>query len=75
MTGVVMKTRGPCDSLAPRCNQSPTAGVITVYNNPLSRSRMGRIAWSLLRHPVKSREFPAKNERLVTAADMVRFGV
>ena len=75
MTGVVMKTRGPCASLAPRCNQSPTAGVITVYNNPLSRSRMGRIAWSLFRHPVKSREFPAKNERLVTAADMVRFGV
>ncbi len=75
MTGVVMKTRGQCDSLAPRCNQSPTAGVITVYNNPLSRSRMGRIAWSLFRHPVKSREFPAKNERLVTAADMVRFGV
>ena len=75
MTGVVMKTRGPCDSLAPRCTQSPTAGVITVYNNPLSRSRMGRIAWSLFRHPVKSREFPAKNERLVTAADMVRFGV
>ena len=75
MAGVVMKTRGPCDSQAPRCNQSPTAGVITVYNNPLSRSRMGRIAWSLFRHPVKSREFPAKNERLVTAADMVRFGV
>jgi hypothetical protein len=49
--------------------------VITVYNNPLSRSRMGRIAWSLFRHPVKSREFPAKTERLVTAADMVRFGV
>ena len=75
MTGVVMKLRGLCDSLAPRCNQSPTAGVITVYNNSLSRSRMGRIAWSLFRHPVKSREFPAKNERLVTAADMVRFGV
>lgn len=70
-----MKSRGPCVSLAPRCNQSPTAGVITVYNNPLARSRMGRIAWSLFRHPVKSREFPAKNERLVTAADMVRFGV
>jgi len=49
--------------------------VITVYNNPLARTRMGRIAWSLFRHPVKSREFPAKNERLATAADMVRFGV
>jgi hypothetical protein len=41
----------------------------------LSRFRMSRIAWSLLRHPMKSREFPAKHERLVTAADLVRFGV
>ena len=46
-----------------------------MYINPLARSRMGRIAWSLLRHPVKSREFPAKHERLVTAAELVRFGV
>ncbi|MEZ0052709.1 hypothetical protein ABIA30_003731 [Mycobacterium sp. MAA66] len=46
-----------------------------MYTNSLSRSRMGRIAWSLLRHPVKSREFPAKHERLVTAAELVRFGV
>ncbi|TXI62603.1 MAG: hypothetical protein E6Q55_12515 [Mycolicibacterium mageritense] len=46
-----------------------------MYMNPLSRSRMGRIAWSLLRHPVKSREFPAKNERLVTADELLRFGV
>ncbi|MGB8404676.1 MAG: hypothetical protein WCE30_11510 [Mycobacterium sp.] len=46
-----------------------------MYTNQLSRSRMGRIAWSLLRHPVKSREFPAKHERLVTAAELVRFGV
>jgi hypothetical protein len=46
-----------------------------MYANPISRSRMGRIAWSLLRHPVRSREFPAKNERLVTAAELVRFGV
>jgi len=46
-----------------------------MYTNPLSRSRMGRIAWSLLRHPVKSREFPASRERLVTAAELVRFGV
>lgn len=45
-----------------------------MYTNPLSRSRMGRIAWSLLRHPMKSREFPAKHERLVTAAELVRFG-
>jgi hypothetical protein len=33
------------------------------------------MAWSLFRHPVKSREFPARLERLVTADDMVRFGV
>jgi hypothetical protein len=36
---------------------------------------MSRIAWSWFRHPVKSREFPAKHERLITAAEMVRFGV
>jgi len=29
----------------------------------------------LFRHPVKSREFPARLERLVTADDLVRFGV
>jgi hypothetical protein len=46
-----------------------------MYTNPLSRSRMGRIAWSLLRHPVRSREFPARRERLVTAAELVRYGV
>ncbi|MDH6195375.1 hypothetical protein M2272_002015 [Mycobacterium frederiksbergense] len=46
-----------------------------MYINPLSRSRMGRIAWSLFRHPMKSREFPAKSERLVTADELLRFGV
>jgi hypothetical protein len=49
--------------------------VITVYNNPLSRLRMGRIAWSLLWHPVKCREFPAKAERLITADELLRYGV
>jgi hypothetical protein len=49
--------------------------VITVYINPISRSRMSRIAWSLLRHPVKSREFPAKQERLITPDELLRFGV
>ncbi|WP_197508237.1 hypothetical protein [Mycobacterium sp. NS-7484] len=49
--------------------------MITVYINPISRSRMGRIAWSLFRHPMKSREFPAKQERLVTADELLRFGV
>jgi hypothetical protein len=36
---------------------------------------MGRIAWLLIRHPMKSREFPAKHERLVTAEDLMFFGV
>jgi hypothetical protein len=45
-----------------------------VYLNPISRSRVRRIAWSLLRHPVKSREFPAKHERLVTADELLRYG-
>ncbi|WP_310777409.1 hypothetical protein [Mycobacterium sp. Z3061] len=43
--------------------------------NPVPRSRMGRIAWSLVRHPMKSREFPARNERLVTAEEMLRFAI
>jgi hypothetical protein len=42
--------------------------------NSIPRTRMSRIAWSLFRHPVKSREFPAKHERLVTADELVRFG-
>ncbi|PJE02122.1 MAG: hypothetical protein CK429_29075 [Mycobacterium sp.] len=46
-----------------------------MHMNPVPRSRMGRIAWSLVRHPVKSREFPARNERLVTAEEMMRFAV
>jgi hypothetical protein len=33
------------------------------------------MAWSLFRHPVKSREFPAKRERLVTVEEMLLFGV
>lgn len=48
-----------------------------MYLNPIAtmpRSRMGRMAWSLLRHPVKSREFPAKRERLVTPAELMRYG-
>ncbi|AEV72492.1 hypothetical protein MycrhN_1884 [Mycolicibacterium rhodesiae NBB3] len=46
-----------------------------MYLNPLSRSRVNRIAWSLFRHPLKSREFPAKAERLITADELLRFGV
>jgi hypothetical protein len=48
---------------------------MAVYMNPMRTSKMSRIAWSLLRHPVKSREFPAKHERLVTADELLRFGV
>jgi len=36
---------------------------------------MGRIAWLWLRHPMKSREFPAKLERLITAEELLLFGV
>jgi hypothetical protein len=46
-----------------------------VYLNPLSRYRVSRIAWSLFRHPVKCREYPAKAERLITADELLRFGV
>jgi len=48
--------------------------VILVYLNPISRSRVRRIAWSFFRHPVKSREFPAKHERLVTPAELLHYG-
>ncbi len=58
----------------PRFSNCYAAGVIDVHLNPLYRSRMSRIAWSLLRHPVKCREYPAKAERLVTADDLVRLG-
>ncbi|AFM19729.1 hypothetical protein Mycch_5042 [Mycolicibacterium chubuense NBB4] len=46
-----------------------------MHISPITRSRMGRIAWSLFRHPVKSREFPAKAERLITADELLRWGV
>lgn len=45
-----------------------------MYLNPMARTRNIRIAWSLFRHPVRSREFPAKHERLITAAEMMRYG-
>jgi len=48
---------------------------ITVQTNPISRTRISRITWSLFRHPVKSREFPAKAERLITADELVRYGI
>lgn len=40
---------------------------------PILRTRLGRMAW-LLAHPVKSREFPAKRERLVTPAELLQYG-
>ena len=46
-----------------------------MYLNPISRTRVSRITWSLLRHPLKSREFPAKAERLITADELLRYGV
>jgi hypothetical protein len=46
-----------------------------VYITPISRYRVSRIAWSLFRHPVKSREFPEKAERLITADELLRYGV
>lgn len=52
-----------------------TAGDFPVYVNPIYRYRMGRFAWSLLRRPAKSREFPEKHERLVTADELLRFGI
>jgi hypothetical protein len=70
-----MKLCGRCGKVGPRFSKFDTAGVITVHVNPLYRSRMGRIAWSLFRHPVKSREFPARQERLVTADELLRLGV
>lgn len=46
-----------------------------MYLNPISRSRVSRIAWSLFRHPLKSRGFPAKAERLITADELLRYGI
>ena len=46
-----------------------------MHLNPSPRSRVGRIAWLWFRHPMKCREFPAKHERLVTADELLRYGV
>ena len=58
-----------------------------MYNNPLTNPLTSaltnalaspivrtRVAWSFLARPVKSREFPAEQERLVTPDDLIRFG-
>jgi hypothetical protein len=44
-------------------------GVMIVYLVSVSPSRARRIAWSL-RHPLRSRQFPARNERLITADEL-----
>jgi hypothetical protein len=46
-----------------------------MHLTPITRHHVRRIAWSLFRHPVPSRDFPAKAERLITADELVRFGV
>ena len=43
-----------------------------MYLISIPRSQAGRIA-RLLRHPVKSREFPAQEERLITADEARRY--
>lgn len=43
--------------------------------NPLTLLRSARTTLSGLRQPVKSREFPAKQERLVTADELMRYGL
>lgn len=48
-------------------------GSCNVYVNPMYRYWLGRIAWSLLRHPVKSHCLPARHERLITAEELRRF--
>jgi hypothetical protein len=35
---------------------------------------VSRIAWSFFRHPLKSRDFPAKAERLITRDELLRYG-
>lgn len=70
-----VKRRGGSFSAAGPCSAIPTAGVITVHINPISRSRVRRMAWSLVRHPMKSRDFPAKHERLVTADELLHLEV
>jgi hypothetical protein len=52
-----------------------TTGVILVYLNPISRSRVARMAWSLFRHPVKSRNSLPATSGFVTADELVRMGL
>ena len=43
--------------------------------NPLTLMRSARTTLSVMRHPVRSLEFPAKQERLVTADELMRYGL
>ena len=45
-----------------------------MYANPIYRYQMRRIAWLLLRHPMRRREFPEQQERLITADELLHFG-
>ncbi|MCW1959444.1 MAG: hypothetical protein KIH64_013065 [Mycobacterium sp.] len=55
-------------------NNPITDPITNPLTMPILRTRVGRIAWSYLAHPVKSREFPAKHERLVTADELMMYG-
>ena len=50
---------------------NPINPITNPLTSPITRFRVGRMAWSLLCHPVKSREFPANQERLVTRDELI----
>jgi len=41
---------------------------------PIPLTRAVRMFWSLLRYPIRSRGFPARHERLITADELLRYG-
>ena len=45
-----------------------------MFQIPIKRPLVGRIAWTLLRQPAKNKEFPAELERLVTPDELMRYG-
>ena len=53
---------------------NPINPITNPLTSPITRFRVGRMAWSLLCHPVKSREFPANQERLVTRDELMQYG-
>jgi hypothetical protein len=46
-----------------------------MYISAISRYRAGRVARLFFRNPVRRHEFPAKAERLITADELLRYGV